>query len=86
MLPGYPTLRTLGVTAALKMAAVEVLGQPSKKESLILTVKVSIIFGPPQLLRNCLRDGDIRSCTALPVRSSAAVVVMAQRSCLAILV
>lgn len=40
MLPGYPTLRTLGVTAALKMAAVEVLGMPSKKESLILTVKV----------------------------------------------
>jgi len=40
VLPGYPTLRTLGVTAALKMAAVEVLGMPSKKESLILTVKV----------------------------------------------
>ncbi len=46
MLPGYPTLRTLGVTAALKMAAVEVLGQPSKKESLILTVKVSIVSAP----------------------------------------
>ena len=43
VLPGYPTLRTLGVTAALKMAAVEVLGMPSKKESLILTVKVGHI-------------------------------------------
>ena len=44
VLPGYPTLRTLGVTAALKMAAVEVLGMPSKKESLILTVKVGCIL------------------------------------------
>ena len=44
VLPGYPTLRTLGVTAALKMAAVEVLGMPSKKESLILTVKVGHIL------------------------------------------
>jgi hypothetical protein len=42
VLPGYPTLRTLGVTAALKMAAVEVLGMPSKKESLVLTVKVRL--------------------------------------------
>jgi hypothetical protein len=46
VLPGYPTLRTLGVTAALKMAAVEVLGMPSKKESLILTVKVRLRSPP----------------------------------------
>ncbi len=46
VLPGYPTLRTLGVTAALKMAAVEVLGQPSKKESLVLTVKVGATVAP----------------------------------------
>lgn len=40
VLPGYPTLKNLSVTPSLKAAAVEVLGQPSKKESLVLQVKV----------------------------------------------
>jgi hypothetical protein len=38
--PGFPTLRNLEVTAKLKMAGVMALGQPSKRESLILTVEV----------------------------------------------
>lgn len=37
--PGYPTLRTLVVEPELRAAGVDVLGQPSKKESLILKVK-----------------------------------------------
>lgn len=37
---GYPTLKTLVVTAALQHAGVEVFGQGSKKESLILQVTV----------------------------------------------
>lgn len=38
--PGYPTLRTLVVEPELRAAGVDVLGQASKKESLILKVKV----------------------------------------------
>ena len=38
--PGYPTLRTLAVSPALRPVGVEVLGQASKKDSLVLTVKV----------------------------------------------
>ena len=38
--PGFPTLRTLQLTPQLKMAGVDVLGQPSKRESLILTIEV----------------------------------------------
>lgn len=38
---GYPTLKTLVVTPALQHAGVEVFGQGSKKESLILQVVVS---------------------------------------------
>ncbi len=37
---GFPTLSTLAVTPLLKAAGVEVFGQPSKKQSLILQVKV----------------------------------------------
>ena len=40
---GYPTLKTLVLTAALQHAGVEVFGQGSKKESLILQVVVSQI-------------------------------------------
>ncbi|KAK9818370.1 hypothetical protein WJX72_011521 [[Myrmecia] bisecta] len=36
---GFPTLSTLSVTPQLKAAGVEVFGQPSKKESLILQIK-----------------------------------------------
>lgn len=43
--PGFPTLKTLELDAALKLASVEVLGQPSKKESLILTIKVLFLSG-----------------------------------------
>lgn len=37
---GYPTLRTLTLTAQLQQAGVEAFGQPSRKESLILKVQV----------------------------------------------
>ena len=40
--PGYPTLKTLTLTAQLQQAGVEVFGQGSRKESLILKVQVSI--------------------------------------------
>lgn len=40
VLPGYPTLKTLAVTPSLKPVGVEVLGQASKKDSLVLQVKV----------------------------------------------
>lgn len=40
VLPGYPTLKNLSVIPSLKPVAVEVLGQPSKKDSLVLQVKV----------------------------------------------
>eukprot|EP00891_Asterochloris_glomerata_P000604 jgi/Astpho2/604/Aster-x0942 len=36
---GFPTLKTLALDSAVRMAGVEVFGQPSKKESLILLVK-----------------------------------------------
>ncbi|BDA46451.1 5'-3' exoribonuclease 1 [Coccomyxa sp. Obi] len=39
VLPGYPTLKNLSVTPSLKPVAVEVLGAPSKKDSLVLQVK-----------------------------------------------
>lgn len=39
---GYPTLKTLTLTAHLQQAGVEVFGQGSRKESLILKVQVSI--------------------------------------------
>ena len=38
--PGFPTLHTLQLTSKLKMAGVDVLGQPSKRESVILTIEV----------------------------------------------
>ena len=38
--PGFPTVHTLQLTPQLKMAGVDVLGQPSKRESLILTIEV----------------------------------------------
>ena len=38
--PGYPTLKTLSLTAQLQQAGVEVFGQGSRKESLILKVQV----------------------------------------------
>lgn len=41
---GYPTLRTLTLTAHLQQAGVEVFGQGSRKESLIL--KVQVWFAP----------------------------------------
>ena len=37
---GYPTLKTLTLTAQLQQAGVEVFGQGSRKESLILKVQV----------------------------------------------
>ena len=37
---GYPTLKTLSLTAQLQQAGVEVFGQGSRKESLILKVQV----------------------------------------------
>ena len=37
---GFPTLKTLALDSDVRMAGVEVFGQPSKKESLILLVKV----------------------------------------------
>lgn len=40
---GFPTLKTLEVRPELKMAGVNVLGQPSRKESLILTVVVCLL-------------------------------------------
>lgn len=40
---GYPTLKTLVVTPALQHAGVEVFGQGSKKESLILQVVVRAV-------------------------------------------
>ncbi|MEW5297011.1 MAG: hypothetical protein WDW36_000248 [Sanguina aurantia] len=36
---GFPTLRTLTVKASLRMAGVNVLGMPSRKESVVLAVK-----------------------------------------------
>ena len=44
--PGFPTLKTLELEAELKNAGVNVLGQASKKASLILTVKVSLPTSP----------------------------------------
>ena len=40
-------MTTLVVTGELKLASVEVLGAPSKKESFVLTIKVSS-FAPSQ--------------------------------------
>ncbi len=42
---GFPTLKTLALDSAVRMAGVEVFGQPSKKESLILLVKVRFSSG-----------------------------------------
>ena len=39
---GFPTLKTLALDSDVRMAGVEVFGQPSKKESLILLVKVRL--------------------------------------------
>lgn len=47
VLPGYPTLKNLSVTPSLKPVAVEVLGAPSKKDSLVLQVKVSCLQTTP---------------------------------------
>jgi len=41
---GFETLKTLQVTADVRMAGVAVFGRPSGKESLILKVKVRISF------------------------------------------
>jgi hypothetical protein len=38
--PGFPTLRTLSTTGELRKAAVNVFGMASRKESLILRLKV----------------------------------------------
>lgn len=38
--PGFPSLKTLELRSELKAAGVEVLGAPSRRESLILTIKV----------------------------------------------
>ena len=38
---GYPTLKTLSLTAHLQLAGVEVFGQGSRKESLVLKVQVT---------------------------------------------
>ena len=42
---GFPTLKTLALDSDVRMAGVEVFGQPSKKESLILLVKVRVQAG-----------------------------------------
>ena len=42
---GFPTLKTLALDSDVRMAGVEVFGQPSKKESLILLVKVRFQAG-----------------------------------------
>jgi hypothetical protein len=39
VLPGYPTLKTLAVTPSLRPVGVEVLGQASKKDSVVLQIK-----------------------------------------------
>ena len=38
--PGFPSLRTLASTPELRRAGVAVFGNPSRKESLILVLKV----------------------------------------------
>ena len=40
-------MRTLDVMPELKMARVEVLGQPSKRESLVLAIKVALQHSQP---------------------------------------
>ena len=51
---GFPTLKTLALDSDVRMAGVEVFGQPSKKESLILLVKVRFQAGNPSCEHNSL--------------------------------
>jgi 5'-3' exoribonuclease 1 len=43
--PGFPSLKTLGHTARIHLAGVTVFGQPSRKESLIITLKDATSVG-----------------------------------------
>lgn len=65
--PGYPTLRTLVVEPELRAAGVDVLGQASKKESLILKVKVR----PPSVSSGFQVFSSFCTVEARPVREEA---------------
>ena len=52
---GYPTLKTLSLTAQLQQASVEVFGQGSRKESLILKVQVTQTQTPFLFWKLCMQ-------------------------------
>jgi hypothetical protein len=69
---GYPTLRTLSVAPELRHAGVEVLGQASKKESLVLAVKVggAFCFQRACLHLSCMSLGARRQASASVFKSA----------------